>query len=79
VGTAVHDAPAGMLVMVPGVSHTFANPGDQPVVLINTFSPDLYVQYLRDLRDAMADGTPQVRAAAGVTSRYATTVVTDFA
>src|ERR1700722_6004066 len=46
VGTAVHDAPSGTLVMVPpGVPHTFANLGDQPAVMINTFSPDLYVQY----------------------------------
>lgn len=80
VGAAVHDAQAGTLVMVPpGVPHTFANPGDQPVVMINTFSPDLYVQYFRDLRGAMADGTPQAQAAADVMSRYATTVATDFA
>jgi mannose-6-phosphate isomerase-like protein (cupin superfamily) len=80
VGAAVHDAQAGTLVMVPpGVPHTFANPGDQPVVMINTFSPDLYVQYFRDLRGAMADGTPQAQAAADVMSRYATTAATDFA
>jgi mannose-6-phosphate isomerase-like protein (cupin superfamily) len=80
VGTTVHDAPAGTLVMVPpGVPHTFANPGDQPVVMINTFSPDLYVQYFRDLRGAMADGTPQAQAAAEAMSRYATTAATDFA
>ena len=80
VGTAVHDAQAGTLVMVPpGVPHTFANPGDQPVVMINTFTPDLYVQYFRDLRDAMADGTPQAQATAEVMSRYATTAATDFA
>ena len=80
VGTTVHDAPAGTLVMVPpGVPHTFANPGDQPVVMVNTFSPDLYVQYFRDLRGAMADGTPQAQAAADVMSRYATTAATDFA
>jgi oxalate decarboxylase/phosphoglucose isomerase-like protein (cupin superfamily) len=73
--------PAGTLVMVPpGVPHTFANPGDQPVVMINTFSPDLYVQYFRDLRDALADGTTtQAEAAAAVMSRYATTAATDFA
>ena len=39
----------------PGAPHTFANPGDEPVVLLNTFTPDLYVQYFRDLR-AMIDG-----------------------
>jgi mannose-6-phosphate isomerase-like protein (cupin superfamily) len=81
VGAAVHDAPAGTLVMVPpGVPHTFANPGDQPVVMINTFSPDLYVQYFRDLRGALADGTTSpAEAAAAVMSRYATTAATDFA
>jgi mannose-6-phosphate isomerase-like protein (cupin superfamily) len=80
VGGTVHDAPAGTLVMVPpGVPHTFANPGGQLVVMINTFSPDLYVQYFRDLRDAMAGGTPPAEAAAGVMSRYATTAASDFA
>jgi mannose-6-phosphate isomerase-like protein (cupin superfamily) len=80
VGVTVHDAPAGTLVMVPpGVPHTFANPGGEPVVMINTFSPDLYVQYFRDLRDAMAGGTPPATAAASVMSRYATTAASDFA
>ena len=76
VGTAVHDAPAGTLVMVPpGVPHTFANPGDTPVVMVNTFTPDRYVQYFRDLRDATADGRPlTAEATAEVMSRYATTV-----
>ena len=40
----------------PGAPHTFANPGDQPVVLLNSFTPDLYVQYFRDLRDMVASG-----------------------
>ena len=35
----------------PGAPHTFANPGDEPLVLLNTFTPDLYVQYFRDLRE----------------------------
>ena len=81
VGTAVHDAPAGTLVMVPpGVPHTFANPGDQPLVMVNTFTPDLYVQYFRDLRAATADGqAPSPQATAEVMSRYATTVATSHA
>src|SRR5437660_1796167 len=55
VGDKVHDAPAGTFVMIPpGAPHTFANPGAQPVVLLNTFTPDLYVQYFRDLRDLIA-------------------------
>jgi oxalate decarboxylase/phosphoglucose isomerase-like protein (cupin superfamily) len=65
----------------PGVPHTFANPGDQPVVMVNTFTPDLYVQYFRDLGEAMAtNGQPLTpEATATVMSRYATTPATDFA
>ncbi|MCW2871062.1 MAG: cupin, partial [Streptomyces oryziradicis] len=64
----------------PGAPHTFANPGDEPVVLLNTFTPDLYVQYFRDLRDTLASGhemTPD--ATVEVMSRYGTTAATDFA
>jgi mannose-6-phosphate isomerase-like protein (cupin superfamily) len=80
VGRTDHEAPAGTLVMVPpGVPHTFANPGDQPLVMVNTFTPDLYVQYFRDLRDLLADGGPAVpEAAVEVMTRYATTAATDF-
>ena len=57
VGDRDYEAPAGTLVMVPpGAPHTFANPGDEPAVLLNTFTPDLYVQYFRDLRDLVAAG-----------------------
>jgi quercetin dioxygenase-like cupin family protein len=74
VGDEDHDATAGTLVMVPpGVPHTFANLADQPAVMLSTFTPDLYVQYFRDLRDTMADGgvlTPQANVR--VMSRYAT-------
>ena len=75
VGTTDYDAPKGTLVMVPpGVPHTFANPGDEPVVMLNTFTPDLYVQYFRDLRDTIAAGGELTPAATvEVMSRYATT------
>jgi mannose-6-phosphate isomerase-like protein (cupin superfamily) len=59
VGDQDHIAGPGTLVMVPtGAPHTFANPGDVPLVMINTFTPDLYVQYFRDLRDMVAAGQP---------------------
>jgi quercetin dioxygenase-like cupin family protein len=81
VASTVHDAPPGTLVMVPpGAPHTFANPGDEPLVMVNTFTPDLYVQYFRDMRDAAAGGqapTPEVTAE--VMSRYSTIPATDFA
>ena len=40
--------------------------GDEPAVLLNTFTPDLYVQYFRDLRDMIAGGqdlTPEATIA----------------
>ncbi|WP_051840589.1 cupin domain-containing protein [Streptomyces sp. NRRL F-5126] len=74
VGDEVHDATAGTLVMVPpGAPHTFANVTGEPAVMLSTFTPDLYVQYFRDLRDMIAGGgavTPE--ATALVMSRYAT-------
>ncbi|MDC2957979.1 cupin domain-containing protein [Streptomyces gilvifuscus] len=80
VGSTTHDAPAGALVMVPpGAPHTFANPGTEPLVMINTFTPDLYVQYFRDLRDALTGGQESgEQAIAELMGRYATTPVTDF-
>jgi mannose-6-phosphate isomerase-like protein (cupin superfamily) len=80
VGEVSHDAPPGTLVMLPpGVPHTFANPGDEPVVLLNTFTPDLYVRYFRDLRDTIAAGQELTEeATVEVMSRYATTPATEF-
>jgi quercetin dioxygenase-like cupin family protein len=81
VAETTYEAPAGTLVMIPpGAPHTFANPGDEPAVLLNTFTPDLYVQYFRDLRDMIAAGqelTPQ--SAIQVMSRYATVAASGFA
>jgi quercetin dioxygenase-like cupin family protein len=74
VGPEEHDATAGTLVMVaPGTPHTFANPTDEPAVMLSTFTPDLYVQYFRDLQADLADGrrpTPQTHA--DTMARYAT-------
>jgi mannose-6-phosphate isomerase-like protein (cupin superfamily) len=40
VGDQSYDAGPGTLVMVPpGAPHTFANPSDEPAVLLNTFTP----------------------------------------
>ncbi|MEU0647557.1 cupin domain-containing protein [Streptomyces umbrinus] len=81
IGETTHVAPAGTLAMIPpGAPHTFANLGDTPAVMINTFTPDLYVQYFRDLRNMIASGgelTPE--STVEVMSRYATVPATDFA
>src|SRR6266705_5301814 len=80
VGDRAYDAGPGTLVMVPpGAPHTFANPGDEPVVLLNTFTPDLYVQYFRDLRDMVAAGQPLTGAAVtAVMGRYDTVPAAGF-
>jgi mannose-6-phosphate isomerase-like protein (cupin superfamily) len=80
VGADSYDAAPGTLVMVPpGAPHTFANPGEQEAVLVNTFTPDLYVQYFRDLRDMVAGGQPMTETAIiGVMARYQTEPATDI-
>ena len=73
VGDAQREAPAETFVSVPiGAEHTFANPGDEPAIILNTFTPDFYVGYFRDLsRLAASDGmTPE--AILAVMARYAT-------
>ncbi|MFC4909689.1 cupin domain-containing protein [Actinomadura gamaensis] len=74
VGEDTYDATAGTLVMVPpGAPHTFANPADEPAVMVSTFTPDLYVQYFRDLAAMFADGgTPSREENVAVMARYAT-------
>jgi quercetin dioxygenase-like cupin family protein len=81
VGDTTYDAPQGTLVMIPpGAPHTFANPSDEPAVLLNTFTPDLYVQYFRDLGDMIAAGHPLTPENTIETmTRYATTPATDYA
>jgi mannose-6-phosphate isomerase-like protein (cupin superfamily) len=91
IGAASYDAPAGTLAMIPpGAPHTFANPGDEPLVLLNTFTPDLYVQYFRDLRELADAGAgasagptagraPAGEALAQVMRRYATEVTDEYA
>ena len=75
------DAPARTLVMVPpGAPHTFANPGDEPAVVLNTFTPDLYVNYFRDLRDMIAGGQPLTAGTVeAVMARYGTEAATTYA
>jgi mannose-6-phosphate isomerase-like protein (cupin superfamily) len=81
IGTDSHDAPPGTLAMIPpGAPHTFANPGDSPLVLVNTFTPDLYVQYFRDLQALATHGAmPSPEETAEVMRRYATEVADTYA
>jgi oxalate decarboxylase/phosphoglucose isomerase-like protein (cupin superfamily) len=67
--------------MVPtGAPHTFTNVTDEPTVLLSTFTPDLYVQYFRDLRDVIESGQPMTdQALAEVMARYATVPSSEYA
>lgn len=80
VGDKSYDAGPRTLVMVPpGVPHSFANVTDEPAVMLNTFTPDRYVNYFRDLRDLVDAGhelTPETLAP--VMARYATEPATEF-
>jgi mannose-6-phosphate isomerase-like protein (cupin superfamily) len=72
------DAVAGSCVTVPpGTPHTFANPFDQPAKFICTVSPDLYVEYFRDLSRLPVDGKGMLHPAdIGKTmAKYATEVI----
>ncbi|OKI01250.1 cupin [Streptomyces sp. CB02923] len=82
VGEKDYDVTAGTLVVVPpGAPHTFANVTDQPAVMLSIFTPDLYVQYFRDLQDMLAAGGQAMSPEAHIRtmSRYATEPATDFA
>lgn len=81
VGADSYDTAPGALAMIPpGAPHTFANPGESPLVMVNTFTPDLYVQYFRDLQAAAPDGgMPSPEASAEIMRRYATEVADTYA
>jgi pimeloyl-ACP methyl ester carboxylesterase/mannose-6-phosphate isomerase-like protein (cupin superfamily) len=80
VGETTYDAGPRTLVMIPpGAPHTFANVSDEPAVLLNTFTPDLYVQYFRDLHDMITAGQPLTGGAIeAVMARYATEAAHDL-
>lgn len=76
-GTATITAQPGMLVTAPpGTPHTFANPSEQPVVMLCTVTPDLYINYFRELA-SLRSGPRGLDPdeVAGVMARYATEVV----
>lgn len=74
VGDEFYDATEGTLVMVPpGAPHSFANLTGRPAVMLSTFTPDLYVQYFRDLLNTLTGGRPLTpQANIDAMRRYAT-------
>jgi quercetin dioxygenase-like cupin family protein len=67
------EAPAGTFVSVPtGAEHTFAKPGHEPAIILNTFTPDLYVGYFREISKLAAADEMTRDAILTVMARYAT-------
>jgi mannose-6-phosphate isomerase-like protein (cupin superfamily) len=70
-------AQPGTLVTAPqGTPHGFANPGEQPAVILGTVTPDLYIDYFRELANLRSRPTGlDPEEVAEVMARYATEVV----
>jgi Cupin domain len=69
------DARPGTLVTVPpGTPHTFSNPGEEPVEILCTVTPDLYIAFFRELAQ-LPPGPPDPAAVGAIMSRYFTDVV----
>jgi oxalate decarboxylase/phosphoglucose isomerase-like protein (cupin superfamily) len=62
--------PGSFVLVPPGTVHTFSNPSDEPVRFLGLMSPGGFEQYFRDLRDAFADGPPDVARIGEIASRY---------
>jgi mannose-6-phosphate isomerase-like protein (cupin superfamily) len=68
--------PGTLVTAPPGTPHTFANPGDQPVVMLCTVTPDLYIDYFRELANLRPGPNGlDPSEVAEVMLRYATEVV----
>ena len=77
-GTESVDVEAGTVVVVPiGVPHTFSNPFEETATFIGTMTPDLYIQYFRDIGQLPTNdrGQPDPGDVARTMTRYATDVV----
>ena len=69
------DTRPGTLVTVPQETpHTFANPHAEPVEMLCTVTPDLYIAYFREL-SKLPPGPPDPKAVGAIMSRYNTEVV----
>lgn len=72
------DVTSGSCVTVPaGTPHTFSNPFDDPAAFICTLTPDLYVEYFRDLGrlPTNGDGPPSPADIGRTMAKYATEVI----
>ena len=76
-GTDTITTELGTLVTAPiGTPHTFGNPSDVPAIMLCTITPDLYIDYFREL-DTLSTRTTGLdpRAVAEIMAHYATELV----
>ena len=70
-GDQTAELPTGSFVCVPpGVVHTFSNPGNASVRMLNFNTPAGWEHYMRDLGEAIAKGTPSQEEMGRIASRY---------
>ncbi len=63
--------PGSFVMVPPGVTHTFANPGPDPARFLNIYQPAGNEQYVKEVAQRMADGqSPSQSEMAEIASRY---------
>jgi quercetin dioxygenase-like cupin family protein len=62
--------PGSFVCVPPGVVHTFSNPSDTAVKILNFNTPAGWENYMRDLAAALAVGTPTQEEIGQIASRY---------
>jgi len=62
--------PGSFVCVPPGVVHTFSNPSDTAVKILNFNTPAGWENYMRDLAAALAGGTPTQEEIGQIASRY---------
>jgi quercetin dioxygenase-like cupin family protein len=65
------EAGAGSYALVPpGNAHTFSNPGEEPVRVLNIFAPAGFERYVREVFEQAQSGELDVAGAAEIASKY---------
>ncbi|GAB7052571.1 hypothetical protein [Catenuloplanes indicus] len=68
-------AASGFPPLVNKLAGTFATVGDENAVMLNTFTPDRYVQYFRDFKAMIDSGRPvNAETMAPLWKNYATEI-----
>ena len=62
--------PGGFVCVPPGVVHTFSNPSDAPVRMLNFNTPAGWENYMRELGTALAGEAPTQEEIGAIASRY---------